>query len=659
MLIKGRDKKIAVPLALFLLAVSIWSLGVGAHALSETTATSLFWSHFLHFGAVPLPFFYLLFITLLLNVKAYKLLSLIAVLAIFFIFQIPSKDFIKGVTPILSFNGFPKAGPLYSLFLIYFFLCVLFGFYLLIKEIPKSTGVNKKRLQLIFWGPLLGFIFGPTAFLPMYNVPVFPFGTPLVVLNAVLIAYAILSYKLLDINLTLRYFTIGVYLSLLLGSPIAILVGLLTKNLTASIICLAAPVFGYLSVNRLRSSVTAQVDQLPPFKGRYLGPKQLLRVFEKLRGADSIEQLPHLIISLVKGILPTKSISVLLREPNGKSLLVKASDGLESPEAIFLSLPLSSSLAIYLCDTMSSCWKDFVGEELDQGKSNSILEDMSFLSANICVPIFFRGELKMVINVGGSGDDRPFNEVDIGNLNQLAQKTEQRVETIISGLNTEQQTSVWAHDLLKPFGTKGSFGSIWRIIRGDFGSISPEATKLLSLVLNDAKFVANNLSRVISPKRKGEFDIRSCSISNVYSRVSEKISLQTDGKKINWSSDEPPTSVRVLMDDIIIEFRVILNLVENAFRHTPPGGTVNLGYKLSETEFVGWVSDTGPGIREEDQKRLFQPGVQLNEIEKGLAGLGLASTKSVIEAHHGRVWVESEWGKGATFFFSLPLEKKT
>ena len=109
------------------------------------------------------------------------------------------------------------------------------------------------------------------------------------------------------------------------------------------------------------------------------------------------------------------------------------------------------------------------------------------------------------------------------------------------------------------------------------------------------------------------------------------------------------------MEASLLEHRVIANLVENAFRHTPTGGTVQLSYLLEGESFVGFVRDTGPGIPKEDIPRLFTPGTQLDPQNKGLAGLGLASVKSVIDAHGGRVWVESEPEKGSTFYFQLPV----
>lgn len=110
-------------------------------------------------------------------------------------------------------------------------------------------------------------------------------------------------------------------------------------------------------------------------------------------------------------------------------------------------------------------------------------------------------------------------------------------------------------------------------------------------------------------------------------------------------------------DGALIERRVLENLMENALRHAPHGGRLELGGKVEGGQFVGWVKDTGPGIPAARLKSIFEPGVQ-GEGKKGLAGLGLYSVKTTLDAHGGRVWVESVLGQGATFFFTLPLAEK-
>jgi signal transduction histidine kinase len=107
--------------------------------------------------------------------------------------------------------------------------------------------------------------------------------------------------------------------------------------------------------------------------------------------------------------------------------------------------------------------------------------------------------------------------------------------------------------------------------------------------------------------------------------------------------------------------QVLVNLLSNAFKFTPDGGTITVEVQKAVREVVFSVEDTGPGISEEDQKRLFRPFEQLQspltKKVKG-TGLGLHLSKRLVELHGGRIWVKSELGKGSIFSFSIPEVKK-
>jgi signal transduction histidine kinase len=102
--------------------------------------------------------------------------------------------------------------------------------------------------------------------------------------------------------------------------------------------------------------------------------------------------------------------------------------------------------------------------------------------------------------------------------------------------------------------------------------------------------------------------------------------------------------------------RVVVNLLDNAIKYTPQGGSITVSTKRSGNTITVSVRDTGPGVPEGEQERIFNKftRVQREAAPKGL-GLGLAFCKLAIEAHGGRIWVDSERGGGATFFFTLPL----
>ncbi|MFN3740209.1 MAG: ATP-binding protein [Thermodesulfovibrionales bacterium] len=107
--------------------------------------------------------------------------------------------------------------------------------------------------------------------------------------------------------------------------------------------------------------------------------------------------------------------------------------------------------------------------------------------------------------------------------------------------------------------------------------------------------------------------------------------------------------------------QVMLNLLSNAFKFTPDGGSISLEAKRIDSEIMISVEDTGIGISKEDQAKLFQPFQQiehpLTKKIKG-TGLGLYLSKRLVELHGGRIWVESEPGKGSRFSFTIPLKKE-
>jgi PAS domain S-box-containing protein len=106
--------------------------------------------------------------------------------------------------------------------------------------------------------------------------------------------------------------------------------------------------------------------------------------------------------------------------------------------------------------------------------------------------------------------------------------------------------------------------------------------------------------------------------------------------------------------------QVLTNLMENALRFTPAGGVVEAAVRVDEPtgELHVSVSDSGPGISPEDQDRLFDRFWQVSRKDKRGAGLGLSIAKGIVEAHGGRIWVESREGSGSTFWFSIPRTRQ-
>ena len=185
--------------------------------------------------------------------------------------------------------------------------------------------------------------------------------------------------------------------------------------------------------------------------------------------------------------------------------------------------------------------------------------------------------------------------------------------------------------------------------------------RFLEIILEHARRLARltedllRLSQMDSDRLELEIDETSVSqivdscLATAQHRASE------NGLKLSVNIPENPPSVA---GDQRRLAEVLQNLLDNARQYTLPGGEIVLSVEASESEVVFTVSDTGIGIPRVDQSRIFERFYRVDAArsrEAGGTGLGLAIAKHLIEAHGGRIWVESEIGKGSHFHFSVPI----
>jgi two-component system phosphate regulon sensor histidine kinase PhoR len=135
----------------------------------------------------------------------------------------------------------------------------------------------------------------------------------------------------------------------------------------------------------------------------------------------------------------------------------------------------------------------------------------------------------------------------------------------------------------------------------------------------------------------------------------ERMSLQADRAGLEMKSSCPADLPPVLVDVDRME-QVLANLLHNAIKFTPPGGELTLSARRENDRVVFQVADTGVGIAPVDLERIFERFYKADRARSGGGtGLGLSIARHLVEAHGGRIWAESEPGKGSIFYFSLPI----
>jgi two-component system phosphate regulon sensor histidine kinase PhoR len=164
------------------------------------------------------------------------------------------------------------------------------------------------------------------------------------------------------------------------------------------------------------------------------------------------------------------------------------------------------------------------------------------------------------------------------------------------------------------------------------------------------------LARIEAGKLEVEFS--TVGLMELIEACAETTLLKADRKEITLEIEVPPKLPAVRGDAGLMR-DVLQNLLDNAIQYTPQGGHIRVTADAGDRDAVVTVADTGIGIPLADQERIFERFYRVDAArsrEAGGTGLGLSITKHIVEAHGGRLWVESTVGQGSRFSFSIPLD---
>ncbi len=226
-----------------------------------------------------------------------------------------------------------------------------------------------------------------------------------------------------------------------------------------------------------------------------------------------------------------------------------------------------------------------------------------------------------------------------------------RLETVrrdfISNLSHELRTPITSLKALTETLHEGAIDQP-SVARDFVSKMNVEVDRLAQMVQE-----MGDLSRIESgesPLQKSPVNIADVATSAV-----ERLKAQSERAGLRLETRIASDLPRASVDEGRIE-QVLVNLIHNAIKFTPPGGRIDITAKVDGDMLVVSVSDTGVGISTDDLPRVFERFYKADRARAGGGtGLGLAIAKHVVEAHGGRIWVESVEGRGATFSFSILL----
>jgi len=221
-------------------------------------------------------------------------------------------------------------------------------------------------------------------------------------------------------------------------------------------------------------------------------------------------------------------------------------------------------------------------------------------------------------------------------------------------------TSMVSHELRTPLTAVKEGISI--VLDGTSGSINEDQKSFLGLAKRNVDRLHRLINDVLDFSKleadKIKFEMQ---LGDITKTITEAVNMEKSAfdKKGLFLKVESVLDVPKIKFDSDRITQVFSNLLSNALKFTPKGGVTVSVDKNDQEKYVSiCVADTGPGMAKEDIPRLFQKFEQLGGVsdrKAGGTGLGLAICKQIVEQHRGKIWVDSEVGKGSRFCFTLPI----
>lgn len=215
--------------------------------------------------------------------------------------------------------------------------------------------------------------------------------------------------------------------------------------------------------------------------------------------------------------------------------------------------------------------------------------------------------------------------------------------------------AIVSHDLKNPLGAISLATNF--LSEKLYNCADEETREYLDLIERNANEAVRLITDLLDMERMaaGKFDLQleGCNLLEIIEQSAKSFQLLGSAKNLTIHVRPIGEVLSVMCDkDRIVQ--VLSNLIGNAVKFTPPGGTIVLTIQSGKDQAQVSVNDTGSGIPEDMQKTVFERFWQIGKHDRRGLGLGLYISKMIIEAHGGRIWLDSKLGQGSTFHFTLP-----
>ena len=715
-LIKNRTRRINQLWSLSSLMIAIWSFGLGMVVSADSLQNAQTWLVIHYLGAILIPptFLHYTFELTEASVRTKKQLFFWYPIFLSFLFlNFFKQDLIVRVSSQKPFfHYYTDVAPLYYVYTVAFFLCIAEAFMVQIRALLRKDIGQMRRLQLVymFAATSFGFLGGATAFFPVFGWPIFPWGMYFVILYPLLMTYAIVRHRLLDIQLAVT--RTGIFILIycfIVGIPAFLIFqmrGLLERQLGVNWWLLPAGAFSLLSFIGPFIYMTIQHRaEAVLMKEQRAYQQTLLQASKGMTLIKDLDKLLRLIVRILTKTIRITHARIFLWDGESKQFICKASHGDHHKQGSDV-ISETASLIHHVKETK----EPLVLEEIKAQSSASpklfdeAIREMERLDAAVVVPSFVQDRLLGFVALGDKKSKRLYTESDLDTLATLANQAALAIENCIFLTNFEQQqTHFFQTAKMADLGTMAS--GIGHQVNNRFNltKVGAEVMIMSSLprlrkYMKELNVESEGVEGVLTSMEK-----LLKSINKNCAHGGEIVSRLLDFSRL--SEGFKPVDVKEAIDSClrlweckhdltIIDFKldvadnlpkvhgnlseieeILFNLLDNAFdafamkeealtlgklekTAAVPKGAVWLSVKeatIKDKRYVEFIiADNGLGMTTESKKQVFIPFFTTKGANKG-TGLGLYIIRRMVDAHHGEILLESEYGKGTTFHILIPV----
>lgn len=397
------------------------------------------------------------------------------------------------------------------------------------------------------------------------------------------------------------------------------------------------------------------------------------RVIEQINAGLTLEEVLNLVYDSFQSILPYNRIGFSLLEPDGKEVTAiwARSDGMEMQITKGYSAPLQGSSLAEIIRTgkprILNDLQEYLREHPKSESTRKVLQEG--IRSSLTCPLIAKGKpvgflffSSIEPNAYQNAHVESFLSI-AGQLALIVEKGRLYERLVVLNDLKNKFLGIAAHDLRNPIA--GIVGYATILERGLLGAISEPQMNIVhrisSICIRMQKLVEDLLD--VSAIESGNLDLKRewIDLHLFLQEQFETAQMLAQVKSIKMQMEIGDDIPKVFVDPGRLA-QVISNLVNNAIKFSHPQTLVTLQAWFEDREVCVAVKDRGQGIPHEELGNLFRDfgktSVRPTDGEKS-TGLGLAIVKRLVEAHGGRIWVESEVGSGSTFIFSLPVQVDT